>query len=64
MRHLSWLHIVAEWGMILSTIYVCQMLWSPLLYLLAVAFLGARQHALLILMHDGVHYRLFRESTA
>ena len=57
---LSWLHIAAEWGMILSTIYVCQMLWSPLLYLLAVAFLGARQHALLILMHDGVHYRLFR----
>ena len=36
---------------------------NPLLYLLAVAFLGARQHALLILMHDGVHYRLFRDKT-
>ena len=46
--------------MILSTIYVCHRARSPLFYLLAVAFLGARQHALLILMHDGVHYRLFR----
>ena len=31
------------------------------MYLLTVAFIGARQHALLILMHDGVHYRLFRD---
>ena len=57
---LSCLHIAAEWGMILSTIYICHRARGPLFYLLAVAFLGARQHALLILMHDGVHYRLFR----
>ncbi len=57
---LSCLHIAAEWGMILSTIYICHRVRSPLFYLLAVAFVGARQHALLILMHDGVHYRLFR----
>lgn len=57
---LSCLHIGAEWGMIVGTIYFCERHWSPLLYLLAVAFLGARQHALLILMHEGVHYRLFR----
>ena len=57
---LSCLHIAAEWGMILSTIYICQRARSPIFYLLAVAFLGAKQHALLILMHDGVHYRLFR----
>lgn len=57
---LSCLHIAAEWGMIVGTIYLCERHWSLLLYLLAVAFLGARQHALLILMHEGVHYRLFR----
>ena len=67
LRHLSristpltCLHIGAEWSVILSTIYICEKLWNPLLYLFAIAFLGARQHALLILMHDGVHYRLFR----
>ncbi len=57
---LSWLHIAAELGAIVATIYLCERFWSPLLYLLAIAIIGARQHALLILMHDGVHYRLFR----
>jgi fatty acid desaturase len=57
---LSCLHIAAEWGMILSTIYICHRARSLLFYLPAVVFVGARQHALLILMHDGVHYRLFR----
>jgi fatty acid desaturase len=56
----SCLHIAAEWGMILSTIYICHRARSLLFYLPAVVFVGARQHALLILMHDGVHYRLFR----
>ena len=31
-----------------------------MLYVFAVAFIGSRQHALLVLMHDGVHYRLLR----
>lgn len=57
---LSWLHIAAEWGAIVGTIYLCERYWSPMLYILAIAIIGARQHALLILMHDGVHYRLFR----
>jgi fatty acid desaturase len=35
-------------------------LWNPWLYPLLVAFIGARQHALLILMHEGTHYRLFK----
>ena len=30
------------------------------LYLLALLFIGARQHDLLVLMHDGAHYRLFK----
>jgi fatty acid desaturase len=56
----SCLHIGGEWSLIVGTIYLCEWLGNPLLYLLAVVFLGARQHALLILMHDGVHYRLFK----
>jgi fatty acid desaturase len=56
----SLFHIVGEWTAILAAIYLCQRHFNVFLYLLTVAFIGARQHALLILMHDGVHYRLFR----
>jgi fatty acid desaturase len=53
-------HILIEWGLIILGAALCQRFWNPVTYLLAVAFIGARQHALLILMHDGTHYRLFR----
>jgi fatty acid desaturase len=56
----STFHIVAEWTLILTAICLCHRFFNPLVYILTVAFIGARQHALLILMHDGVHYRLFR----
>jgi fatty acid desaturase len=54
------LHIGLEWGLIAATIFLCQHYWHPMLYVFAVAFIGSRQHALLVLMHDGVHYRLLR----
>ena len=57
---LACMHVAAEWALIAATIYLCQRFWSPLLYIFAVAFIGSRQHALLVLMHDGVHYRLLR----
>ena len=53
-------HVAVEWGLIVATICLCQRFWNPLLYIFAVAFIGARQHALLVLMHDGVHHRLLR----
>src|SRR5580704_6595514 len=56
----STFHILAEWTLIFAAICLCQRHFSLVAYLLTVAFIGARQHALLILMHDGVHYRLFR----
>jgi fatty acid desaturase len=59
----STFHIVAEWSMIIGAIVLCQRFWHPLLYILVVAFIGARQHALMILMHDGVHRRLYSNRT-
>ncbi len=59
----STVHIVAEWSMIIGAIVLCQRFWHPLLYLVVVAFIGARQHALMILMHDGVHRRLYSNRT-
>jgi len=57
---LACIHVGAEWALIAATIYLCQRFWHPMLYVFAVAFIGSRQHALLVLMHDGVHYRLLR----
>jgi len=58
--YLSAYHIVLEWGAVVLAAMLCQHFWNPLLYAATVIFIGARQHALLILMHDGTHYRLFR----
>jgi fatty acid desaturase len=57
---LACVHVGVEWGLIVATIYLCQRFWHPMLYVFAIAFIGSRQHALLVLMHDGVHYRLLR----
>jgi fatty acid desaturase len=59
----SWLacfHVAGEWALIAATIYLCQRFWHPMLYVFAVVFIASRQHALLVLMHEGVHYRLLR----
>jgi fatty acid desaturase len=52
--------IAVEWAGIAAAIAVCQVFWHPLIYLVAVMFIGARQHALGILNHDASHYRLFK----
>ncbi len=52
-------HILLEWSAVVLAATLCRHFWNPLLYAATVAFIGARQHALLILMHDGTHYRLF-----
>jgi fatty acid desaturase len=53
------LAIIAEWTAILSVGAICHTFWNPFLYIFAVAFIGARQHALAVLNHDAAHYRLF-----
>jgi len=58
--YLSAYHIVLEWGAVVLAAMLCNHFWSVFLYLPAIAFIGARQHAMLILMHDGTHYRLSR----
>ncbi len=55
----STFHIALEWGGIAAAIWLCNTFWNPLLYVLTAIWIGARQHALAILMHDGTHHRLF-----
>jgi fatty acid desaturase len=54
-------HIVLEWSLVLAAAFVCWNFWHPALYLLTVAFIGARQHALIVLAHEAAHWRLFRK---
>jgi fatty acid desaturase len=46
-----------EWISMAAAIALCVYLWHPMLYLIAVMFIGARQHALMVLGHDASHYR-------
>lgn len=46
-----------EWAGIALAIGLSVYFWHPLLYVIAVIFIGARQHALLILGHDASHFR-------
>ncbi|MEM9455154.1 MAG: fatty acid desaturase family protein [Myxococcota bacterium] len=52
------LWIAREWAMILGAAVLCWSVWHPLLYAATVIFIGARQHALGILVHEAAHYRL------
>ncbi len=68
LRHLSQIspwrsvyHLVQEWAFILGAAWLCSLYWHPLLYLATVVWIGARQHALAILVHEGAHYRLFSD---
>lgn len=48
-------HILLEWTAIVAAVWVAETFWHPLLYAAAVVWIGARQHALAIMAHDGVH---------
>lgn len=50
--------IALQWCGIVCATALCLHFWHPVLYILTVAFIGARQHALAIMVHDGAHYRL------
>lgn len=56
----SSLHLAGEWLLVAAAIGLYRSFWNPMLYAVTVAFIGVRQHALLVLMHDGTLYRLFR----
>ncbi len=56
----TWAHIAGEWIAIAAAVALCERFFHPALYVVAVLWIGARQHALGILMHDGAHRRLFK----
>lgn len=60
-------HLLEIWGVILLTIYSSVVVvpsssgtLGVLVYLLAVAVIASRQHALMVITHEGIHKRLSR----
>jgi fatty acid desaturase len=54
------LDILFNWAIIFAAIFVAQQFFHPALYVLAVLVVGARMHALAILMHDATHFRFLK----
>jgi fatty acid desaturase len=52
--------IAAEWAGIIMAVVLYQRLVHPAFLPLVIMWIGARQHALAILMHEGAHYLLFK----
>jgi fatty acid desaturase len=52
--------IFFDWFVIIGTVVTSVHFSNPLVYLIAVAIIGNRQHGLAILMHDASHGRLLR----
>ncbi|MEM7374367.1 MAG: fatty acid desaturase family protein [Bacteroidota bacterium] len=54
------LDMLINWVIIIGTIYLSHTFFHPLTYLLAITIVGARLHALAILMHDATHFRFLK----
>jgi fatty acid desaturase len=52
--------IAAEWTGIILAVVLYQRFLHPIFLPLVIIWIGARQHALAILMHEGAHYTLFK----
>lgn len=57
-RHL--LALIGDWLLIGTSIWATLSFPNPLVYVLAVIVIGARMHALAILMHDATHFRFLK----
>ena len=57
---LSVSHIALEYIFIIGAVVLCTMFWHPLLYLVCIMWIGARQHAIAIMIHDASHYRILK----
>jgi fatty acid desaturase len=53
--------VLAQWAVILGTAALCETVRHLVAYVAAVFVIGARQHALTVVVHDAVHYRFLPE---
>jgi len=56
----STLLVALQYGMVVAAAWISEAYWHPVLYMVAVMVIGARQQMMGLLMHDAAHYRLYR----
>lgn len=52
--------IIFNWVIILGTMIAASHYFNPLTYFMAILIIGARMHALAVLMHDATHFRFLK----
>ena len=57
------LHIILNWIIIFGMIWTCIQFPSIWLYIISIIVIGARMHALAILMHDATHFRFLKRKS-
>ncbi len=60
---LSTAHLLLEYAFIFGAILLVNQFPNPFLYILAVMWIGARQHAMAIMLHEASHYRIVKNKT-
>ncbi len=56
-------YLLWDWAVILATAFAATTWPHPAVYILATLIIGGRQHALFVLIHEGVHKHLARRKT-
>ena len=51
-------NLALEWGGIIGAVLLCEWFRHPALYVVSILWIGARMHALSVMMHDGAHIRI------
>lgn len=63
----QWYRLIADllfdWAVIITATLLCELYFNPFLYVLAVFTIGARMHALTVLMHDVAHLRFLKNKS-
>lgn len=54
-------YLAVDWLLILAIIFLTEHFFHPLIYILAVVLIATRQNALLVIGHEGSHYRLLNQ---
>lgn len=59
----SFTALLLDWTIVLSCVSLSEHFDSNLIYLLSILIIASRQHGLLVLMHEGAHFRLHKNAT-
>lgn len=54
----SCLALVCDWLIVGIFIYVCELWFNPIFYMITILIIAGRQHAALVIVHEAAHFRI------